>query len=282
VWTYLDDSQIDVDMDEFADLFAAAEVKPRLDKSVVEKNVEVIDSNKSKAIVILLSGLKMSAEDIITRRKSLDGSAFTELQLASLRAQAPTQDDYKAIDGWSGSPARLGRAEQFYIGIRPMKLFVPHIEFLMLAGSDQAIGEVKESYDRLRDSLNAIANSRTFLDVLTFVLKLGNIMNGGTPRGGAYGFFLQFLPKIVDVRSRVPGITLLHYIAKKKLPDVDRLAAELAPLTASETIELEPIKGKLAEVVGNVKKLETVMREAESLIPEGYQLFPKYTAFRAQ
>jgi hypothetical protein len=49
------------------------------------------------------------------------------------------------------------------------------------------------------------------MELLIYVLRLGNIANGGTPRGGAYGFSLQFLPKLTDIRSSTAGVTLLHY-----------------------------------------------------------------------
>jgi hypothetical protein len=171
----------------------------------------------------------------------------------------------------------LGRAEKFFIGIRAMQLFVPHVEYLLLAGCGESIVEVRYQFGRLLTSINAVARSKALIQILTYVLRLGNIMNGGTPRGGAYGFSIQFLPKLSDVRGRVQGVTLLHYIAEKNAAAVTSLQEELRPLLSSEKIDIESLKGTLGDVTTNLKKLEAVMPEAQQLVLQGYQLFPKFT-----
>jgi hypothetical protein len=48
---------------------------------------------------------------------------------------------------------------------------------------------------------------------LTFqlILKIGNYMNGGSTRGGAYGFTFSSLGKIRDTKSP-DNKTMLHYL----------------------------------------------------------------------
>lgn len=70
----------------------------------------------------------------------------------------------------------------------------------------------------LRDS----AHLRCFLEL---VLALGNVLNGGTSKGCAYGFKLAQLGALADTKATAPDaqkLTLLHYlvtVAERHKPD---------------------------------------------------------------
>jgi hypothetical protein len=46
------------------------------------------------------------------------------------------------------------------------------------------------------NAYNQIKNNKYFLQVLGFTLGIGNVLNGGTPKGQADGFDLAVLGKI--------------------------------------------------------------------------------------
>ncbi len=58
-----------------------------------------------------------------------------------------------------------------------------------------------------------VQTSKKFKGVMEIVLALGNYINGGTYRGGAYGFKLDILTKLQDTKSSDNKTTLLHYLA---------------------------------------------------------------------
>lgn len=65
-------------------------------------------------------------------------------------------------------------------------------------------------------------------------LAVGNYMNGTSARGGAYGFRLDVLSKLNDVKagSRFKG-TLLNFIAGQadaKVPECRHMVKDLAPV----------------------------------------------------
>ena len=54
-------------------------------------------------------------------------------------------------------------------------------------------------FQTLELALNAcheLDNSVEFLEVLRYVLAIGNYLNAGTQKGNAYGFQLKYLPKV--------------------------------------------------------------------------------------
>ena len=53
-----------------------------------------------------------------------------------------------------------------------------------------------QNVNNLLQACKELYNSKNFLLVLEYVLSVGNILNAGSNRGGAYGFKLQSLPKV--------------------------------------------------------------------------------------
>jgi hypothetical protein len=115
--------------------------------------IELIGAKKAKAVSILFMRLHQTGSDVFGRLKRFNDD-FTESQLMELRAHAPTAEDYGAIDAYNGDPSLLGRSEVFFLEIRPMELFVPHLDFLLLRGiAPPALEEVHDQSKRVLDSL---------------------------------------------------------------------------------------------------------------------------------
>ncbi len=66
----------------------------------------------------------------------------------------------------------------------------------------------------LKTALKCLKGNDKFLKVLEYILAIGNYLNGGTNRGGAYGFRLGSLPKLGEVKSQNGRDTLMHYLAE--------------------------------------------------------------------
>ena len=58
-----------------------------------------------------------------------------------------------------------------------------------------------------------------FLELLKYTLAVGNYVNGQTPKGGAYGFKLDILSKIDEVKGNDPSKNLMMYIIDKAETD---------------------------------------------------------------
>ena len=52
--------------------------------------------------------------------------------------------------------------------------------------------------NNLLQACKELYNNENFMLVLEYVLSVGNILNAGSNRGGAYGFKLQALPKVTN------------------------------------------------------------------------------------
>ena len=53
-----------------------------------------------------------------------------------------------------------------------------------------------QNVNNLLQACSELYNSKNFQLMLEYVLSVGNILNTGSTRGGAYGFRLHSLPKV--------------------------------------------------------------------------------------
>ena len=82
-------------------------------------------------------------------------------------------------------------------------------------------------------------------------------INGSSTRGGAYGFKLADLSKLVQVKSADSKTTLLHYLAKflhsKSATAIDELKAQLNALPEAKDVDFGEKKAELAKLSATVK-----------------------------
>ncbi|KAG6970598.1 hypothetical protein JG687_00002555 [Phytophthora cactorum] len=95
------------------------------------------------------------------------------------------------------------------------------------------VRDLQTKINKIRVASNEIAQSSELKTILLVILQVGNKMNHGTARGGAKGFRLNDLTKLVQLKSVDKSVTLLHYVARMvrmKKRNVVRLGDSLASL----------------------------------------------------
>lgn len=104
-----------------------------------------------------------------------------------------------------------------------------------------AISSVSYKLNNVRTTCDFLLNSEPMKKVIAIILTLGNYMNGGNMmRGQADGFGLEILGKLKDVKSNVPGVTLLHYVVNAKLSqEKEHNFEEPLPLPVPEPADVE-------------------------------------------
>lgn len=113
----------------------------------------------------------------------------------------------------------LDKPELFLKRLSSIKHFSERIACLVFQSEfHDAIFLVSSKLTNLSTTSDYLRNSQSLKKVIALILTLGNYMNGGNRvRGQADGFGLEILGKLKDVKSKVPGVTLLHYLVKARL-----------------------------------------------------------------
>lgn len=85
---------------------------------------------------------------------------------------------------------------------------------------------------------------------MSLALAIGNVLNGGTPKGQADGFDLTVLEKLVSIKDN-SGQSMMAFIAKKLKEEDNEFPAkikELITLFNTKKTDISVTKGKAGEL----------------------------------
>lgn len=158
----------------------------------------------------------------------------------------------------------LDSPELFLKKLSSIHFFTERIACLMFQTDFvDAISYVSLKLTNLRSVCEFMLESASLKHVMALILALGNYMNGGNRmRGQADGFGLEILGKLKDVKSKIPGVTLLHYVVRTKMsqePVTD--LKEPLPLPVPEPTDVQAAATVNFEDVS--KELDSLGRRVE-------------------
>ena len=119
---------------------------------------------------------------------------------------------------------------------------------------------------------SAVSSNKRLRQYLALVLAIGNYLNHGKRNGNAYGFDVQSLNRLMDVKqSQKSDRNLLHYVIQlieKKWPDLTKLKRDLASVfdaarfksVITSSILKERIDFSRAEVLTEMRSLEQAIQ----------------------
>ncbi|ETV96972.1 hypothetical protein, variant [Aphanomyces invadans] len=179
------------------------------------KTVHLVDSKRQQNCSIALSRFRMAPKDIKAAIVALDDKLLTLERIQSLAAMVPTPEELDLVKGYEGDVAVLGETEKFFLAISDLPRLSNRLKAMEATLTfGQRYDDVKGKLKLLEQAYVDLKGSTKLLSLLEVVLAVGNYLNRGTSRGGAYGFKLDILPKLTQVKATTsPNKTLLHVIA---------------------------------------------------------------------
>eukprot|EP01126_Amoeba_proteus_P050207 TRINITY_DN5911_c0_g1_i7.p1 TRINITY_DN5911_c0_g1~~TRINITY_DN5911_c0_g1_i7.p1 ORF type:complete len:335 (-),score=114.42 TRINITY_DN5911_c0_g1_i7:126-1016(-) len=118
-------------------------------------------------------------------------------------------------------------------------------------------------------ALKQINSSKKFKALLRIVLKIGNYMNGGTQRGGAYGFTFQSIEKLKDTKSTNNKYSLIHYLyfqlEKEENKYLQDWYSELPQIALATKVSMDLIRPRLGTLTKGVRDLTVMLRDYTTL-----------------
>ena len=102
-----------------------------------------------------------------------------------------------------------------------------------------------------------LRSSKYLKKIFGFILSLGNIMNGGTQKGQADGFYLEALSKTTTMRD-INNRTIMQYICEKLKQedgeDFVNIKNEFRCVYEATKYQLKDEDTKIKEIKGNYEK----------------------------
>ncbi|OHT06779.1 hypothetical protein TRFO_05471 [Tritrichomonas foetus] len=273
LWMQIDDSKVKLNTDNLMRIFRAAGTPAKVVRKVAdpetqvqktEEKVTLLSGDSAKSVSIMLNRFKLPPQKIVELVKNLDPS-LQEDHIAAIASNMPKPDELAPFKDFSGNISQLTPPDLYFKAIADFPLFQASMEILQLRLS--ANSEVDEHIATLENVIKAckqVKTSKSFQFILVLILRIGNILNGGGNRGGAYGFKLSTLPKVANARAAMPGETLMSYIVnyiENKHPEMVNLSSDLNMIPAAQKADLRSIRQDLMPLKGRIESVSKAQND---------------------
>jgi len=230
VWAKLSDANVELDVDLLLDSFAKEkkkneeEMKKLAEKEAADarrssltkqKATNLLDPKVLQNVGIALAKFRLPAQDIKSAILGLDEQVLSFDMVKSLHNLRPTSEDKSTLSDFEGDVATLGKVEQFFLLIMEIPRYDERLESMLFKlRFDKEADELKRSLNTVKIATEEVINSKKLTRILEVVLRLGNFLNGGSTRGGIYGFRLDALLKLATIKSVDNKRNLMNYLAE--------------------------------------------------------------------
>mmetsp|Transcript_5286 Transcript_5286/g.8627 ORF Transcript_5286/g.8627 Transcript_5286/m.8627 type:complete len:506 (+) Transcript_5286:1-1518(+) len=242
--------------------------------ALAEKNkaalkLHLLEKRRAQNIVIGLNPFKSFCATHVDLLKAL--CSLNDLQgkitadhIDNFRNLLPTDAEMKCIDKIEGSshPAELffQAVMRFYPELpRRLSCFSSCLNF------HDNCGSALERSKTIINSCNQVLSSNNLAKLLQRMLVVGNIMNEGTRRGGASGFTLDSLLKMVNTKGVDKKTSVLDYVVKsfydKQEESVLSVIEDLSLVTDSSKISGKDVVKELSALRTTLTSLENAYAE---------------------
>ena len=240
--------------------------------------VEIVKPDRARSVNIMMAKFKMSIEEIVKGIYQCS-PAFTLDQLEAIKGNLPKEEDIEALSAFEGDPSTLGTCEQYYQKLATVKGYDLHVELMLLMyNCGERIEFLERPVKLVYSALKQVKTSKKLRAVLGAILAIGNFVNGGSPRGGAYGYKSGILGKINDIRS-TPQYTMLNFLVDQfadRWPELLDLPSELSDVAEASVIDFGIVNGQFRDFDALMKRIKSHVGEAEEEMLAGNMYVPKY------
>ncbi|KAJ1934721.1 hypothetical protein EC988_008716, partial [Linderina pennispora] len=197
------------------DIFALREKRRKEREQQQQEEITVLDSKRAYDLNIMLGMLKKySFKDLRLALLRMDNSILTENVLKQLLQFVPTPEERGLLSAYQGRPdrKRLSRPDRFFLETMKVWRYEQRLRVTTTwATWSEVFRDLQNDVASVMTASHAVATSQHFPQVLEVVLSIGNYMNGSGFRGGAFGFKIASLNRMMDTKADDNKTTLLHF-----------------------------------------------------------------------
>ncbi|KAG5189667.1 hypothetical protein JKP88DRAFT_347642 [Tribonema minus] len=189
-------------------------------KKKAAAQINLLDPKTLQNVGITLAKFRMSNNEIVGAVVRMDEE---KLDLD----KAPKDDEITTLKDFDGDKEKLGKVEKFFLLTMGIPRYTSRLEawiFKMSFQHDVALLEEtleilntaisQASRRTLARPLCIVEDSESLRKLLQLMLAIGNFLNAGTPRGGAFGYKVDVLKKFAELKDITNKRHLMHYLAE--------------------------------------------------------------------
>jgi hypothetical protein len=280
VWNNL--TEYDFDMD---DIISRFEIKKTTTsqtstKQSVPQKKRFLDDKRTQSVGIIIVKLPI-IQQVQEALSTMNPSLMSKTQIESLHKEFITKEEYDTYismgeDGeWDKGEKYLIEANAIPNAKLKLSIWSTILDFI------EHYPGIEESFAYMQDACKEIKENIHLKNVLSVILTIGNILNGGTQKGQADGFSLDLLPKLASIKDN-NNKSVLYWVCltvKKNDPNFDGLKSYFPKLIkASEYSFNESMKNlnDLKRSVSNIDKSLNSIKEEDDFIKKGNEYLQEF------
>jgi len=238
---------------EAADKLAKEKAAKKQNKAQL---VSCLDAQRTQNIMIIMGKLRLSAEQILKLVIDLDPEELHPELTHTLFEVIPTPDELAAVKVHK-DPRLLDNASRLLFQFNRMPRILPRLECHEIAFSwPTAASSAASHLGVLECACKELQRSEAEMKrLLAIVLAIGNQLNGGTPRGQAFGVGLDVFVKFQNLKATGVQETLMHFLARQA--ESVQLAHNWVACWASADISLKQVVADVATLDAQVNKMNS-------------------------
>lgn len=267
IWPELSDQNILFNTNELEKLFG----KKKVEKKKVEKKdqadekIKLLDGRRRQNVAIALKKIKLPAEKIVEALTTVDRDILSPDKIQVFIETAPNTDELTLLNKYiqdGSKPEKLAGEEQYLLALKAipgLEIRLQCIRTTYTFASDAK--RILSVIVRMKKAIKEVNNSNELRKVLEIVLGIGNFMNGGTTRGAAWGFKLDILGNLINVKDSLNNGTLMHYLFvlfERNYPDLVNFS--LPNSASAVNISFKDAVGEMNKLA---KQVNVLKREGE-------------------
>ena len=237
--------------------------------------IHLIEDRKVRNIEIMLARIGKGIPYYLIKRAILqmNESLVSPSVLQIIYDFYPSEDEFQAIKHFENPTQTLGDAEKFFSEMGEIPNLKERIKLqLFKIKFPERVGAILPELNAIRRASRGLLKSQHWKSVLEHVLLLGNFINFGTFRGGAFGFKLSSLLKLSDTKG-ISGQTLLHVLVKEIEKDRNNNHSNTTNFDVFEDLKYceGAMKVSMSSLRNEMKQLKDGMEELSKGIEEVVQ-----------
>lgn len=228
------------------------------------RELKVLDQKDAQNLMISLSSSRVTADEITKYIITVDEEHLDAEILEHLRTHLVPQQQkiIKSLEEYRDRMDELNEAEQFALTLCSIKRLEPRLKSMIFKLEfEEQISDIKPAMKDAIAACEEVKRSQKLAKILKHILVIGNIMK--SQRGGAFGFELSFLPKLVTIKASNTKKTLLHFlvdIIEKKAPDALNFHEELKHIDLASRIQPDELQNSIGKMRASIKTLNDYLQ----------------------
>ena len=263
VWNTVKEPEIDVD--EIISLFS---VKKKEQAPVVERKKTIIkktflDSKRAQEVGISRAKLP-PIKDISKALITMDDKILSEDNIDAILLIAITKEELEQFKNNQDSEGVWEKNELFLVELNEIPNYKEKLKIWSnILKYEFILPKITESFNYMIPACKELKENKHFHKVLSAILSLGNIMNGGTAKGQADGFSLDILPKLSGIKDSL-GNSILTFICSKtnkEDPTFEGFKNKFPNLEKAAGYSMSETKKKLDDLCNMVNSVEKSLND---------------------